>query len=193
MRNINIPDDDNKLRICVSIFYLNVVEVNIKNIISRLDAFINQKMILHFAIYFILVFVIPFCYKAVWHYHASDGFLSRNLIFSFHFIHHSVAVLISDTIQIMAWSKLNKMFKYSMRRIILIYIYNKILLPVTGFWVYFTLNNLYSFYNMIYMLVFTLICFCLFKNCKKHYKVFCVILVFLMKIISFIYVYQFFS
>ena len=159
-------------------------------------------MILHIVIYFFLIFVIPFLYKAVWLYHAADGFLSRNLIFSLEFFFSSIIVLILDVIQVVIWSKLNKIFKYSMRNIILVYVYNKLLTPISGFIAYFHEMDIYPllpvwfefrFYNMIYMFIFTLICFSLFENHKIHLKILSIILLFFMMIPSVLYIYIFFA
>lgn len=169
------------------------MEINIKNIIPRLDAFINQKMIFHIAMYFLLVFVLPFCYRIAWLYFETED---RGLVLSdlliYLMIRNSINVFISDIIQLTLWFLLNKIFEYPMRKIIIIYIYNKLLLPVTGFWALYNANILYSVYNMVYMLIFTLICFCLFRTSKKYLKLLCVILIFLMMITSFAYVYQYF-
>jgi hypothetical protein len=157
----------------------------------HLETYINNNLILHIFIYFLLVFFIPFLSKIVYFYSGNEG-----LFFDFRMttsiLYSSFAVLISDIIQLMLWKYINKYLDLPLRKVLIIYIYNKLFLPVSGILILVNTNISFSLLNIIYMSVFTLLFFNLFIYRKTIIKVLTNVLLILLLIISFIYVYQIF-
>jgi hypothetical protein len=158
---------------------------------SKMISFFSKKMSMHLTLYFFLVFFIPSCSKTIWLF-SEDGETVITLRIILYILFSSVTVFISDIIQILFWLILNKIFNFSMRKIIVVYIYNKLLLPISGIFVLIKKNVSFSLLNMIYMLVFTLLSFLFFEYRKTSIKILCIILIILMMLISFIYVFQIF-
>jgi len=158
---------------------------------SLLDSLIEKKYIFHFAIYILLVFLIPFFYKVIWLLkEIGNIYVTPALIFDYLF--PSITVLIADVLQVLFLLKINKLFVFPIKNIIIIFIYNKLLLPVSGLLLLITGNVTFSMINLLFMLIFTLLMFNCLEYITKALRLLANILIFSMIIISYYFVYQVF-
>ena len=157
---------------------------------TYLHDYINKNIIFHLLIYFLLVFLIPFCNKIVIFSIQWNGIFLDRLMTSM-FLSSSIWVFVSDIIIILICWFLRIKFKLLMKNIILIYIYNKLLLPFQSLLILLVLNYSYNLIiniilniNSILMIIFTLICFSKFNYENKLYKYLLIIIILLFSLLS---------
>jgi hypothetical protein len=157
---------------------------------SNLNILINKSLVFHFVMYFLFVFFIPFLNKVVIFSIQGNGIqIYSRIILSF--LTSSKFVFLSDVIIILIWKFFNKLFKFSIRNIILIYIYCKILLPIQSLIILLAINSSYAmliniFPNIIIILMtmFTLIFFNCFRYERKIIRFFQIILILIMSLLT---------
>jgi len=171
-----------------------------EKLFKYLSIYINKNIIFHLIIYFFLVFFVPFFSKVIWLLTAQDGLqgISKEGLQAIFFdpmfvlilLFTSLTVLFSDVFQILIWLLLNKLQKFPMKNVVLIYIYNKLLLPVAIIAVLINVNTSLSVINFMFMTVFTIIFFNWFKYKKKINRLLPIILILVLAIMSYQPVYR---
>lgn len=135
-----------------------------------------------------------FCSKVIWLFIELEGWQGIYIvpILILHFLFPPSTVLVLDVFQILVWLLLNRLHKYSIKNIILIYIYSKLLLPVTTISLLINNNTPFQFINFIYMTLFILVFFSCFEYKKIINRFISVVLILFLSIISYRFVYRIF-
>jgi len=155
------------------------------------DIVANKNVVLHILIYIFLVFVAPVVYKTTWLY-VSSGWPTFDIRLFLYIVLPSFTVIIADTIQLLIWYIFSKISKFSIRKTVIIYVYNKLLLPFSGILILIKVNASYSMLNTVYMFIFSILFFNLIEFKNYILRIVANMLLLFLITISIVYVYQIF-